>query len=85
MKFMLGMNRVTYDMEYSQARRKQVNDEENPQFNFATGEQYVWGDKDWNAQLGYFGRFNYDYAGRYLLVQHRYRKFSRQNCKMIPM
>lgn len=67
MKFMLGMNRVTYDMEYSQARRKQVNDVENPQFNFATGEQYVWGDKDWNAQLGYFGRFNYDYAGRYLL------------------
>ena len=27
----------------------------------------VWGDKDWNAQFLYFGRFNYDYAGRYLL------------------
>ena len=46
LKFMLGMNRVTYDMEYSQARRKQVNDVENPQFNFATGDQYVWGNKD---------------------------------------
>ncbi|WP_308764567.1 TonB-dependent receptor [uncultured Bacteroides sp.] len=66
-KFMLGMNRVTYDMEYSQARRTTVNELDNPQFNFATGDQYVWGDKDWNAQLGYFGRINYDYAGKYLL------------------
>ena len=56
MKFMLGMNRVTYDMEYSQARRKQVNDigESSIQLPFATGEQYVWGDKGLERPVGIF-------------------------------
>ena len=66
-KFMVGMNRVTYDMEQSQARQTDLNNIENPQFNFATGDQYVWGDKAWNSQLGFFGRINYDYKGKYLL------------------
>lgn len=66
-KVMLGLNKVTYNMEYSRAQQYDVNNIDNPQFNFATGTQYVYGDKEWNSQLGFFGRLNYDFDGKYLI------------------
>lgn len=66
-KAMLGLNRVTYQYEYHQSRETQTDNIENPQFNFATGTAYAYGDKYWDSQLGYFGRLNYDYKNRYLL------------------
>ncbi len=66
-KFLLGMNRVTYDMESSWSKRTNNMDITNPQFNFATGTQEVGGDRAWESQLGFFGRVNYSFKERYLL------------------
>lgn len=66
-KAMLGMNRVTYQYEYHQSREMDVNNIQNPQFDFATGTAYAYGDKYWDSQLGFFGRLNYDYNNKYLL------------------
>ena len=67
LKAMVGMNRVTYQYEYHQAREVDVNNIQNPQFDFATGTAYAYGDKYWDSQLGFFGRLNYDYNNKYLL------------------
>ena len=66
-KAMIGMNRVTYQYEWHQSQEKDVNNIQNPQFDFATGTAYAEGDKYWDSQLGFFGRVNYDYKNRYLL------------------
>ena len=67
LKLMGGMNMVkdSWHNHFSQ-----VNDilvPENPQFNFGVGEERAGGNANWAAQLGFFGRVNYDYLGRYLL------------------
>ncbi len=67
LKFLLGMNRVTYDMESSWSQRNNNMDITNPQFNFATGIQQVGGDRAWESQLGFFGRINYSFKDKYLL------------------
>ena len=42
-------------------------DYNNPQFSLATGTQTSGGDYTWSSTLGFFGRVNYDYKGKYLL------------------
>lgn len=65
-KFMVGMNRVSYVKEYHQAQKKELLDYENVQFGGAAGEQTVAGGKEWESQLGFFGRINYNLKDKYL-------------------
>lgn len=66
-KFMVGMNRVAYDVENSWARKSDLSDISNPQFDLAVGLQEAGGGFDWEGQMGYFGRINYALKDRYLL------------------
>ncbi len=65
--FMVGMNGVTYDYNYSWSQKLQLLDYTNPQFDLASGTQTSGGDSRWDSQLGFFGRFNYNFKERYLL------------------
>jgi TonB-linked SusC/RagA family outer membrane protein len=65
-KVMAGMNSVTEDEQYVYARRDTLTNYDNPQFNFATGQQLVEGASYWEAQLGFFGRINYTFKDKYL-------------------
>ena len=65
-KFMLGMNRVTKKWSEYTGKRTNLIDQENPQFPLASGDQFINGDRNWEAQLGFFGRINYAYADKYL-------------------
>ena len=65
-KFMAGMNSVTNEAQWHQASRADLTNFDNPQFNFATGNQTVLGDNTWDAQLGFFGRINYVLNEKYL-------------------
>lgn len=58
-KFLVGMNRVTYDEEYNWSRKGDLSDITNPQFDLAVGLQEASGGYDWEGQLGFFGRINY--------------------------
>src|SRR5690625_2827721 len=40
---------------------------DNPQFNFAVGNETVGGGANWDSQVGFFGRVNYAFADKYLL------------------
>ncbi|MCI7310651.1 MAG: TonB-dependent receptor [Prevotella sp.] len=66
LKWMLGMNRVANQWNSHTGRKTNLIEQSNPQFDLATGEQFVEGQKNWESQLGYFGRFNYSFADRYL-------------------
>lgn len=66
-KFTLGTNVVAYKTKSHWSRKTELINEENPQFNFATGTETVGGDAYWESQLGYFGRINYSFADKYLL------------------
>ncbi len=67
-KFILGMNRVAATTEWQSQQVNQLTDIGNPQFNFAVGSPpMVFGDKQWESQLGYFGRVNYGYKNKYLI------------------
>ncbi len=66
-KFIAGINRVTAVTEWQSSQITNLSDIINPQFNFGTGTQTVAGDKQWEAQLGYFGRINYAFRDKYLL------------------
>ncbi len=65
--FMVGMNAVAYDYNYSWSQKLQLLDYTNPQFDLASGTQTSGGDSRWDSQLGFFGRFNYNFKERYLL------------------
>lgn len=65
--FMLGLNAVKYDHEFSTSQKTNLIDINNPQFSLATGTQTVDGYQSWESQLGFFGRVNYNYKERYLL------------------
>jgi TonB-linked SusC/RagA family outer membrane protein len=67
MKFMLGMNRVGYENAYNWSRITELIDVTNPQFDLATGTQTTSGGEYWESQLGFFGRFNYNYKEKYLV------------------
>jgi len=64
---MLGGNAEgnTYFNHYSQ--RDNLLDYNLPEFDLATGSQYVDGAHSHWATAGYFGRLNYDYEGKWLL------------------
>jgi TonB-linked SusC/RagA family outer membrane protein len=66
MKFMAGMNMVSYDMVYSWAQKASLMVYDNPQFDLATGTQTSGGDAGWSSQIGFFGRVNYAYMDKYL-------------------
>lgn len=66
-KFMAGMNRVTYVKQWHQAQQKELLDYNNVQFDNASGEQTVSGSKEWESQIGVFGRVNYNLMDKYLL------------------
>lgn len=65
-KFMAGMNLSTYDMTSQTTKVMNLSDYNNPQFNFGTGVWTGGGSASWESQLGFFGRFNYNYKDRYL-------------------
>lgn len=67
MKFMLGMNRVSYEYAYNWSKITELIDVTNPQFDLATGTQTTSGGEYWDSQLGFFGRVNYNYKEKYLL------------------
>lgn len=66
-KFMVGTNIVSELWESNYAKRTNLMNEQNPQFNFAVGTETSGGDKYWESQAGFFGRLNYAYDNKYLL------------------
>lgn len=66
-KFMLGTNIVARENKTHWARNTELINNDNPQFNFAVGNQTSGGDAFWDSQFGVFGRLNYAFAGKYLL------------------
>ena len=66
-KFMAGLNRVASKWESVTARKTDLMNMDNPQFNTATGDQFADGNTNWDAQLGFFGRINYAYGNRYFI------------------
>jgi TonB-linked SusC/RagA family outer membrane protein len=66
-KFMLGMNRVDYQNAYNWSQITQLIDYTNPQFDLAYGTQTASGGEEWESQLGFFGRVNYNFKEKYLL------------------
>lgn len=66
LKFMLGMNLSTYDSSSEWTQVTSLTNFDNPQFAFGTGTWTGGGDASWQAQLGFFGRFNYSLMDKYL-------------------
>jgi TonB-linked SusC/RagA family outer membrane protein len=66
-KFMVGMNRVTYDAKNNWSQITDLADITDPQFGKAVGTQTSGGNTYWDAQLGFFGRLNYAFKDKYLL------------------
>lgn len=66
-RFLVGMNRVTYDARTNWSQKGDLADITDPQFGKALGTQTSGGDTRWDAQLGYFGRINYSFQDKYLL------------------
>ena len=67
-KFMVGMNRVTSKWSSHKGWKTNLIDLTNPQFPLASGDQFIEGDRNWEAQLGFFGRLNYSFEDRYFLA-----------------
>lgn len=66
-KFMVGMNRVTSKWSSHKGWKTNLIDLTNPQFPLASGDQFIEGYRNWEAQLGFFGRLNYSFEDRYFL------------------
>lgn len=66
-KFMVGMNRVTSKWNSMKGWKTNLIDLTNPQFPLASGDQFVEGNRNWEAQLGFFGRINYAFEDRYFV------------------
>ena len=64
-KFMLGTNCVTGKWDWHEGKKTGLIDQANPQFPLATGDQFISGDRNWESQLGFFGRLNYSFEDRY--------------------
>lgn len=67
LKFMLGMNLVTYDYEDNWSQITNLTDINNPQFDLAIGNQTTSGNHSWEGQMGFFGRVNYNFKEKYLI------------------
>lgn len=65
-KFMAGLNSVTSDYKSHTAKKNDLFDFENPQFDFATGAKDVDGTANWDGLIGFFGRINYAFDNKYL-------------------
>jgi TonB-linked SusC/RagA family outer membrane protein len=65
--FMAGGNAEEGDNYSHYSERDDLLDYSKPEFNLATGNQYVDGSHSQWGACGYFGRLNYDYQGKYLL------------------
>src|SRR5690625_3308254 len=66
-KFTAGTNVVSNKWESHWSRKSELIDNDNPQFNFAVGNETVGGGANWDSQVGFFGRVNYAFADKYLL------------------
>ena len=66
LKVMVGMNSESFRYNNVWAKRADVMNDQNPDINTSTGTQSNYGYRGEWSSLGYFGRLNYDYAGRYL-------------------
>ena len=66
-RFMLGMNMVAYEEAYNWSQTTQLIDYNNPQFDLAYGTQTTSGGEDWESQLGFYGRLNYNFKEKYLV------------------
>jgi TonB-linked SusC/RagA family outer membrane protein len=66
-KFTLGTNIVTNKWSQISAEKTDLLNYDNPQFNFAVGDQAVTGNANWDAQAGFFGRVNYAFKDKYLV------------------
>ncbi|MFA6591853.1 MAG: TonB-dependent receptor [Bacteroidales bacterium] len=64
---MVGVNAEEGEMMYHDGYRKDLLDENLPEFNLATGDMTAEGSHTHWGTAGYFGRINYDYKGIYLL------------------
>lgn len=65
-KFMLGMNLVSSDWSSYTGKKTDLIDPTNPQFALASGDQFISAGRNWDSQLGYFGRINYAFMDKYL-------------------
>ena len=66
-KFMLGVNSESGSYFNHYSEREGLLDYNLPEFDLATGTQYVDGSNTHWATAGYFGRINYDYRGIWLI------------------
>ena len=53
-KFMVGMNRVTSKWSSHKGWKTNLIDLTNPQFPLASGDQFIEGDRNWEAQFRFF-------------------------------
>lgn len=65
-KFLLGTNLVAYSWLNHYSKRTNLINNDNPQFNFATGTETSGGGTNWESQVGFFGRINYSFSDKYL-------------------
>ena len=66
-KFLLGTNIVAFNWIEHYSKRTNLINNDNPQFNFATGTETSGGGTNWDSQFGAFGRINYAFKDKYLL------------------
>lgn len=66
-KFTLGTNLVANRWKSHWGRKTELINNDNAQYDFAVGTETTGGGTNWDSQLGYFGRVNYNFADKYLL------------------
>lgn len=66
-KFMMGTNMVSQKWDSHWSRKTDLINNDNPQLPFGVGVETTGGSANWDAQVGYFGRVNYDFRNKYLL------------------
>lgn len=67
LKAMVGTDAESYIYTYQKSERRDLIDITKPEIPLATGDQYVGGDREQWATLGFFGRVNYSYKDKVLL------------------
>jgi TonB-linked SusC/RagA family outer membrane protein len=65
-KFLLGSQIISYDYSSQYSNRTNLLNNDNPQYNFAVGTETSGGGANWDSQLGFFGKINYDFKEKYL-------------------
>lgn len=67
LKVMLGGDLEEYEFWYHSSERRGLINPDMGEISLATGDQYVTGDRDHWATLGFFGRINYIFKDKFLL------------------